>query len=754
MTQPTKPRVLVASAEDLLATTFRSGLIVALIMALLAASSAAVFAAPQRPARADLEAFTKSDLKDLAEEYQDFYSEIKVILTPEERDIFLRMESDFQRDEFMVRFWRVRDPSPGTPRNEYREEFERRLEHVEKHYGRGAPGPGRETDQGRMYLLLGEPMNIKSLPYEAQAYPVEIWWFHANPRLGVPPFFYLVFFKRNGVGEFRMYSPLVDGPMALLNPSGVEAARQIQAGETRYMSQMEGEVGAALDVLKYIDGELSQVALSLIPGDYGGQVGYGSMRSQMMMGDIESIPETIMPSASWAYPILTGMVEADVRFESLPIQAQAVALLDPSGVPFVHYGLLTDGSRLNLNNYEESWYITFQVAGSMVDSQNRIVTSIKGAEGSATKILQADLDQQQATNLRGGPLMYLDRFPAVAGRYDFDLVLENNVSREYGRQSFNIDVPSAWPQVLRSSRPMLLWAVFDNPEYDPYAPHYPFQVGRFGLVPALKSEFNPNEEILVFQQLNLPRGYQSRIEATYRLSQDGTTLIDRTEYIDIAEADAHGTINHIGRIDIEGLAAGEYELFVDLDGDARGGTTHTLTINAEIVDAPHLHMNPGPPPTDPQFAYDRAQQLRTLGDIDAAIAVLRPAVERVDDPEIRRLQIDLLMEAERYLDLEALLLPLQRAEPNDTEVLMALAAANSRMGNNARAIRWYERVRLASGSDEDIDVLNSLASAYFGDGNNEKAREMLQKSLEVDPEQPEIQRLLDEVIGRGGGGSR
>ena len=756
MKQPPKTRVLVVGPDDRLAMTIRFGLIAGLVLALLAAGSVAATAStPQRPVRADLDAFEKVDLDTLDEKYQDFHDYVEVILTPEEEDVFLRLESDFQRDEFMRRFWSIRDPSPGTPKNEYEEVFAERHEYVERHFGRQTPRAGRKTDQGRMYLLLGEPMNIKSLPNEAQAYPVEMWWYHANPRLGIPAFFYLVFFKRNGIGEHRLYSPLVDGPMALLNPSGKEAARQIQSTENRYMSQMEGEIGAALDVLTYVDAELAQVALSLIPGDYGGQMGFGSMRSQMMIGDIESIPETVMPTASWAYPILTGMVDADVRFESLPIEAQAITLLDPSGMPFLHYGLLTEGNRLNLNNYEDSYYITFQVAGTLVDiDQNRIVTSVKGVDGSSTRILQADLDEEQARQLRDGPLLYLDRLPAVAGSYDFDLVLENNVSREYGRQGFAIDVPAPWPSVVRSSRPLLLWAVFDNPQYDRYAEHYPFQVGPYGLVPALDPTFNLSEGLLVYQQVYLPRTHQGRMEATYRLSRGSETLIDRTEYIDPVGADEYGTINHIARLSLDGVAPGEYELFVDIDGDDRGGTSYTVSLAAGEAEAPHLHMNVGPPPTDPWFAFDRAQQFRTLGQIDAAIEVLRPAVERVDEQEILALHIELLMEAERYQEVETLLIPLQREQPNNTDILMALAAAYSRMGQNFDAIRFYERVRLATRNEDTTDVLNPLASAYFGDGQTEKAREMLEKSLTVDPDQPEIRRLLDQVLGRGGGASR
>lgn len=737
MIQPVPARAAVATRAAALA------LLAALALVPTLAASA------QLPARASLDEWDKFELENLPVKYQEFYDEVEIIMTPEETEIFLRLESDTQRELFMEDFWKVRDPSAGTPANEYREEFERRLEHVEKHYGRGTPRQGRDTDQGRMYLLLGEPMNIKTFPWTQLAYPAEIWWYHANPKLGVPPFFYLVFFKRNGVGEYRLYSPLVDGPAALLNPAGISEMRRYQTGDEGYMAQMDGEVGAAWEVLMGVDAELAQTSLSLIPGDYGGQAGYGSMRSQMMMGDIESIPEVIMPTASWAYPILTGVVEADVRFESLPVRASAIALLDPSGVPFIHYGLLTEGSRLNLNNYEDAWYVTFEVAGTVANQQGDIVTSIKGAEGSTSKILQADLDEQEARNLRGGPIAYLDRLPAVAGNYRFDIMLENNVSREYGRQEFNLDVPSAWPEVLRSSPPLLAWAIYESPEYDPYSPHYPFQIGNFGLVPALRPTFAIASGINMFRQIYLPRGYQEVVSATYVLRNEERVWLERTENINPSQADRNGVINHPTNLDISGVPPGEYELFVDVEGDDRGGVTLQVTIVEQIDEAttPFLHMNSGPPPTDPYTAYDRAQQFRTLGQTDAAIETLASAVDRIDDEEVLALQIELMMEAQRYDEVKRLLMPLQIENPNDTEILMALAAVAAQTGENYEAIRYYERIRLTT-DEETTEVLNPLASAYYGDGNLAKAREILELSLQVNPEQPAIRQLLDEILRR------
>ncbi len=749
MMQPSNIRLLVSGRG------VRLG-VAALLVASLAAGAPAIGASPlQRPARASLDEFEKHDLKSMAQKYQDFYDEVKVIITPEEEQVFFRLESEFQLDEFLTRFWRVRDPSAGTPKNEYQEEYARRLEHVEKHYGRGTPRKGRQTDRGRMYLLLGEPMNVKTYVWTQQAYPAELWWFHANPRLGIPPFFYLLFFKRNGVGEFRLYSPLVDTPTALLNPAGISTMRSFQNGEDGRMAQMDGEIGAAYEVLVGVDAELAQVSLSLIPGDYGGQAGYGSMRSQMMMGDIESIPEKIMPTAAWSYPILTGVVEADVRFETLPLQAGAIALLDPSGIPFLHYGILTDGGRLNLNRYEDSYYITFEVAGTLVDQQGRIVTSIKGADGATSKVLQADLDQQEATRMRGGALMYLDRLPAVAGDYRFDLVVENNVSREYGSEEFNLEVPQAWPEVVRSSRPLLAWAVYEDPQYDPYIEHYPYQVERFSMIPALDHRFSSTGGINIFQQVYLPREFQGELSVVYRLLDNGDTVAEYSEAIDVAGANRYGTVNRVTNFSLEGVPGGEYDLFIDIDGDDRGGLTFAVTVDPSIsqADMPHLHMNTGPPPTDPYFAFDRAQQFRVLGQVDNAIEALSSALERVDDDQIIALQIELMMEAQLYDEVEQVLRPLQIERPNDTDILMALAAVSSQKGKNYEAIRYYERIRLVT-DEESTAVLNPLAAAYFGDGNLAKSRQILELSLQVDPEQPEIQRLLDDVLGKGQVASR
>jgi hypothetical protein len=52
---------------------------------------------------------------------------VKYLLAEEEKLAFSRLSDDSSRARFVALFWRARDPSPETPDNEFRREFERRV---------------------------------------------------------------------------------------------------------------------------------------------------------------------------------------------------------------------------------------------------------------------------------------------------------------------------------------------------------------------------------------------------------------------------------------------------------------------------------------------------------------------------------------------------------------------------------------------------------------------------------------------------
>jgi hypothetical protein len=67
-----------------------------------------------------------------------------------------------------------------------------------------------------MHVILGEPRNRERFDNRNELFTSELWFYDGDPTKGLPPFFYLLFFKPQDVGEFRLYSPALDTPGSLL----------------------------------------------------------------------------------------------------------------------------------------------------------------------------------------------------------------------------------------------------------------------------------------------------------------------------------------------------------------------------------------------------------------------------------------------------------------------------------------------------------------------------------------------------------
>ncbi|MFQ5742583.1 MAG: GWxTD domain-containing protein [Acidobacteriota bacterium] len=692
--------------------------------------------------RYNLDAFHKFKIKDLPPEYRKWLvEEVGWIITDEEREVFLRIDNDARRDLFIEEFWGHRDPTPGTPANEYKEEHYRRLNYVNRHFGRDTPRKGWQTDRGRTYILLGKP-KINRHFSEMIVRPMELWSYQGNRRLGLPSFFNILFFRKEGVGEYKTYSPIMDGPYELLNPSG--GLDVLHFAEKGSPNSDTSTVGAIYDVLQYVDTELADTSLNLIPGQIGqGLTGHISMVSDILLGEIQDLPRKIMPNAEYAYRVLVGSIEADVRYETLPLQVVASALLDPTGEPFIHYAFKAQGQRLNLRQHEDKYYLTFDISGSLTDSEHRVVKDIP-----AETLEASDLSAEEARQLRSEPLVYFDRITSIPGDYDLELVVENNVSHEFGRSSFHLRVPKPWPEKLYSS-PLLLCTQFRLVDgYRPFLNAFPFQVGPLLLLPALVQEgFKPGDKVHLFHQIYFPHQDKRPVTITYRLERNGVAVIEKIVQRDASGADAYGTVNQVMSLDLADVPPGSYKLTVDLDADEDPPFSLKLEVKEPDPDArpPYAHPEAQPPVTDRKIALDRANQYRAVGDTEAAIATLRKVLTQEPGlQEALKLQTELLMEAGHYQELDGLLAPRLVDHPNDPDLLLTLAETNANLGNHYDAIRYYERARLA-GLPDDPELLNTLAAEYFADGKVEKALQLLEQSLKMRPEQPAIRKLLERV---------
>jgi GWxTD domain-containing protein len=89
--------------------------------------------------------------------------EVGSIMTPEETEEYYELRTVEERARFIESFWARRDPTPGTPVNEFRDEFEGRVEYARRHLPDAHPGiPGYQSARGRVYVLLGPPYTVEA----------------------------------------------------------------------------------------------------------------------------------------------------------------------------------------------------------------------------------------------------------------------------------------------------------------------------------------------------------------------------------------------------------------------------------------------------------------------------------------------------------------------------------------------------------------------------------------------------------------
>jgi GWxTD domain-containing protein len=119
--------------------------------------------------------------------------DVAYIITKEERTQFLDLKTDADRDHFIEQFWLRRDPTPGTPANEFKDEHYRRIAYANERFSETIPG--WKTDRGRIYIMYGPPDEIDAFPNggykrpaeeggQLVAYPLQRWAYRYIEGLG------------------------------------------------------------------------------------------------------------------------------------------------------------------------------------------------------------------------------------------------------------------------------------------------------------------------------------------------------------------------------------------------------------------------------------------------------------------------------------------------------------------------------------------------------------------------------------------
>lgn len=134
---------------------------------------------------------------------------VSPIITPAEKKIYLSLQPE-ARAKFEENFW--------TGKSITSEEYFERLQYVDAKFGSTKRGSGLNTDQGRVYLSIGPPSHVSQIASSRIFVPIEIWYYDTVPGIHLTTELHLIFYQKNSLGLFKLYSPNLDTVRALLLP--------------------------------------------------------------------------------------------------------------------------------------------------------------------------------------------------------------------------------------------------------------------------------------------------------------------------------------------------------------------------------------------------------------------------------------------------------------------------------------------------------------------------------------------------------
>ncbi|UCC40130.1 MAG: GWxTD domain-containing protein [Candidatus Aminicenantes bacterium] len=642
--------------------------------------------------------------------------DVSHIITQKEKEVFLKLKTDNERDIFIQAFWKQRDPTSGTPENEFKEEHYRRLAYANQYFGRETTRPGWQTDRGTIHIILGPPRDIIRYEGEGFVYPARIWFYDPKPEYDLPYHFHLVFFKRKGMGEFVLYSPARDGPASLL---------------INYRGD-PGNITTAYQQLRKHDFRLAEASISFIPGEVS-PYGRPSLTSEILVKKIYSVPEK---TTDWKYAEallkFKDIIEVEYTANFINSETRMNVIQDKSGMFFIHYSI--EPEKLSVLSYEEKYRINFELNGIITDFAGNMIFQFE-------KTFSLSFNEDQIKDIQKTSIMIQDMVPLITGDYKFSLLLKNTVSKEFSSFERNIYIPE---NLLSFQMSPLLLGYQLRKGVSQKNVNKPFKIDDYQISCPSRNVFHPKEDLVVFFQIRgLTQEFQKngRIKFTFFKKEEEflTKVKNFNEYTqsDIFETFPLGNFPpDYFRIRVALLDREETEILFDED-------VFEISPLADLP-RPWVISKVMPSSQNIVYSYIRGAQFAQKGNLQEAEHFLKKAFN--EEPTSLKYALsygEILYKKKAYQKVKEILLPLLEDTKKSYKSLPLLGASCQALKEYEEAISYYKEYLSHAGTT--LNILNSIGECYYRLGNIEEALIAWQKSLEIDSNQEELKRLVNRL---------
>jgi GWxTD domain-containing protein len=391
--------------------------------------------------------------KDAAKEW---LREVEPIITKAEKQVFEDLKTEEDRMRFINSFWKVRDSNPETRQNEYKLEYYRRLNHVNRYY------KGTRSDRGRIYMILGEPTERNSYGGGGQVVDSEVWVYYGEGRYGLPPVMNLLFYRRDNSGEFRLFYPGMDTALDILGPGQKSGMQQ-----PRY----------AYNELRQIYIELADATLSVIPGEGSPTMPATATSSSHVFAKIFTLPEKEASDTYLrSFRSIEGEVDVTYSFKDMPGNV-SMALSENRGYTFLNYSILPDNIRL------------LRIGDNLHSAKLNLNLRIEDLEEKTIyqqeKRIEFKLDNMEKQALSEKKTVFSGFVPVIPGIFNVTIVFSNTSTEEYMIHEERLEIDE-------ETVPVLVGFKLDEYQADQFLP---FSTDRHKISLDPRSVYNKTEAL-------------------------------------------------------------------------------------------------------------------------------------------------------------------------------------------------------------------------------------------------------------------
>jgi len=436
--------------------------------------------------------------------------EVPYIISDEERSVFLHLQTNEEREQFIESFWQRRNPDPDSVENSFKEEHYRRIAYANERFASGIPG--WRTDRGRIYIIWGPPDEIDAHPTGGQynrpseegggstsTYAFEDWRYRHMDGIGDN--IIIEFVDPTGSSEYHM----------TMDPGEKDALAKVPGAG---LSELEA-MGLSDKTQRFNRSDGSTAPRSLLNSGNDATAGLSSQNEFTRLEQFAKVQapppvkfkdlEEVVSSR-----ILRNQLAFNYRYDFMRITGDTI---------LVPVTVQIQNRQMTFHNRDGVHSATLNLFGRISTLTGRIVQTFEDT-------IQRDFPDSLLEASLKGDSIYQKAVPLRPGLYKIDLVIKDVNSGNVGVLNERLAVPAIPDDKLEASS--LILADQLEPVSSKDVGVGQFVLGSTKVRPKLNGEFHIDQPLGIYMQFyNLSvdeKSHKNNVSVYVKISQGDQTV--------------------------------------------------------------------------------------------------------------------------------------------------------------------------------------------------------------------------------------